>query len=167
MGSGLRAVPGQRTFLVMSLTWALGRQHTSLRGGSIQHIGPSVHLRRQLPTAATCLFLMEVVVTQGVGLSDSCNTSGADGPPSSSSIDQPSTSSYLLYRRTWEGEVGKKGIYLLPRARTCCPPPLFFELLPSTCPKGKIQDPLDIVFFFWWLFLSQGGPSHGSIFVNM
>jgi len=98
----------------MSLTRVPGRQQTSLRGGSVRHIGPSVPLRRQSPTTITCLFfLVEVLKIQRVGLSDLGNTSGVDGP---SSIDWPSTprASYLLYTGTWEGEVGEEGVRLPP-----------------------------------------------------
>jgi len=53
----------------MSLTWAPGRQQTSLRGGAVQLIGLSVHLRRESPTTMTRLFFfVEAVVILQVGL---------------------------------------------------------------------------------------------------
>jgi len=41
----------------MSLTWAPGRQQTPLKGGSVQHIGPSVPLRRST-VYVQCIFLV-------------------------------------------------------------------------------------------------------------
>jgi len=77
----------------MSLTQVPGRQQTSLREGPVQNNGPSVPLRRESSTTITHLFfLVEVVGIQGIGLSDSGNTSGVDGPSSTSSIDWSSTS---------------------------------------------------------------------------
>jgi len=48
---------------------------------------------------------------QSIDLSDLGNTSDVDGP---SFIDwlSTSTASYLLYRHTWEGDVGKEGAHL-------------------------------------------------------
>jgi len=59
---------------------------------------------------------MEVVVTEVVGLSDLGDTSSVGGLSSILSIDWPSTSRtlYLLYRGTWEGEVRKEVVRLLP-----------------------------------------------------
>lgn len=65
----------------MSLTWAPGMHQSSLREGSIWHLNkgskPCLPLRRESPTATTHLyFLMELVLIEGVGLSDLGNTSG-------------------------------------------------------------------------------------------
>jgi len=59
-------------------------------------------------------------VIQGVGPSDFGNTSGVVGLSFTSSIDWPSTSStsYLLHRGTWEHEVGKDEVRLLPQPWT-------------------------------------------------
>jgi len=46
----------------MSLTWAPGRQQTSLWDGSGQHIGPSVPLRRELAMTITLLFFLTKAV---------------------------------------------------------------------------------------------------------
>ena len=119
----------------MCLTQATGRQLTSLREGSIWHVGPSGPLRRESPTTITHLFfLVEVFVIQGVDLSDLGNTSDLDIPSSTSSIDWHSTSraTYLLYRGTWEGEVGMEGVHLLPWAWAFPHSLLSFKPLPST-----------------------------------
>ncbi|XP_054058435.1 uncharacterized protein LOC128909926 isoform X1 [Rissa tridactyla] len=70
-------------FPVMSLTWAPGRQQTSLRGGSAWHSGASVPRRRESPTTLTHFsFVVKVVVIWDVGLSDLGHTSGEmDRPP--------------------------------------------------------------------------------------
>ena len=150
---------------MISLTRAPGRQQTSLRGGSVRHIGPSVPFRRESTTTIThLLFLVEVVLIQEVRSSDlGDDTSGVDGLSSPSSIAWPSTSraSYLLYRGTWGGEVGKEGLRLPPRAWTCLHSLFSFELLPSAR-WGGYRIPL-IVGSYWWLllllFLSRGGQS--------
>jgi len=122
----------------MSLIQATGRQQTSLRGWSVWYIGPSVPLRRESPTTVTCLFfLLVVVVIQGVDLSDLSNISGVHGPSCTSSLVWHSTSrsSYLLYRGTWECEVGKEGLHLSPFFRSL----LSFKLLPSVCRGGEYR----------------------------
>ncbi|KAK4826730.1 hypothetical protein QYF61_010983 [Mycteria americana] len=83
--------------------------------------------------------LIREVRSSGLG-----DTSGVDGLSSPSSIDWTSTSraSYLLYRGTWEGKVGKEGVRLPPRAWTCLHSLFSFELLPSAQCRG-IEDPLD------------------------
>jgi len=65
----------------------------------------------------TCLFFfVEVVVIWGVGLSGLRNSSGVDGSTPTSSTDWYSTArpSYLLYRGTWGGVVGKERVQMLP-----------------------------------------------------
>lgn len=55
----------------------------SLRGGSVWHIGLSIPLRRNSPTIVTHLFFfVEVVVIQGIVLSDPINTSSQMDPHS-------------------------------------------------------------------------------------
>ena len=64
---------------MMSLTQAPGRQQTSLRGGSLLHIGPSVPLIDKSPSTKTHLFfLLLVVIIRGVGFSNPGNISGGE-----------------------------------------------------------------------------------------
>jgi len=96
-------------------------------------------------------------VVWGVSLSDTGNTSGVDGLPSTLSIDCLSTSraSYLLYRGAWEGQMCKEEVCLLLQAFASFP--FSYCLQPGW---GRIQDPLDLVFVWClYLFLFQGEQS--------
>lgn len=74
---------------MMSLNQAPGRQKTSPRGGSVQHIEFFVPFRRKFPINITIFFFLVVMVmVLGAGLFDRGNTSGVDGS-SSLSIDWP------------------------------------------------------------------------------
>lgn len=81
-------------------------------------------------------------VSSCVGLSSqlclNCNR-----PSSTSSLDWPSTSRapYLLCRGSWEGEVGKEGVRLQPRAWLCLHGLLSFRLLPSAWPQEDTGAP--------------------------
>lgn len=72
----------------MSLTHAPRRQQTALWGGSAWHIGPSIPLRKELPTTKICGDSCDTKL----GLSDLGDTSGVDGQSSTPSTDWLSTS---------------------------------------------------------------------------
>jgi len=118
----------------MSLTRAPGRQQTSLRGGSVRHIGPSVPLSWESPTTMTHLFLLvELVVIREGGPSDLCASSGVDGSTPAPFIVLFSTSraSYLLCKGTCGDVVGNGRVRLLPRLGTHFHSLFSFASLPS------------------------------------
>lgn len=110
-----------RAFLVMSLAQVAGRQQPSLQGGSVQHTGPSVPLRRESPTT------IAHISSFGRWSSYRCQSflfssvSGVEGPSSTSPSDLPFTSraSSLLCTSIWEGKAGKEGVCLLLQTGTC------------------------------------------------
>lgn len=88
---------------------------------------------------------VEVVVIQGIGLSDPASTCSVHEPLFSSAIVWSSTSraSYLLYRVTWEGGMGKGAVACHPKCRLVFIHP--FSL--TYCLQlggGRIQDSFDL-----------------------
>lgn len=103
----------------MSLTWAPGRQQTSLRVGSGRHIGPSVPLRRELPTTITLLsFLVEAVLRCGVNFLALGNLLGGLSNTSSPTSLSSSKASNVLCKCAWEGKAGRERGSLRHRAGT-------------------------------------------------
>lgn len=98
----------------MTLTWAPGRQHISLRLRAGLQMGPSVPLIRELPTTTTLFsFLAEAVSTCGV---DCLTLGNLLGEPSHTfSVTSPSVSSAanLLLRETWGCKVGRRGLPMI------------------------------------------------------
>lgn len=102
---------------LLSLIWSPGRQQASLRSGSSPHIRPCVYFRRPSPIPVTHLFLMEVVLVQGVGGVNLGDTSKLEEASSSLLFHPPCTAASLLLHRV-PGK-GRQSQHWAPHPRAC------------------------------------------------
>lgn len=93
-------LPRMNGLLVMSLTWAPGRQHTSLQVGSGQHMGP----QKGVTYDKYLLLSSSVTAVLWCGVNHLTLGNLLDGPSITSSLTSPlsSRASNLVCRGTWE-----------------------------------------------------------------